>query len=91
MKHLHSGLKSAVLAVALAASMFAADAPKVLVTPGGKTYHSQKCLALSRSKVVYSVTLDAAKAHNLKPCGICYRAKSEKKADTKSAWMKESK
>jgi hypothetical protein len=74
-----------ILALALLAGSLSA-AP-VLTTERGKTYHARKCLALSRAKQVYTVSDADAKAHGLKPCGICYRPAKAPKSD-KSAWMK---
>lgn len=79
-------MKRLILIALTALTLSAADG--VMVTPSGKTYHATKCMALSRSKEIHTVTLEAAQAHNLRACGICYRAKSTKKAD-KADWMKE--
>ena len=83
-------MKRLLLTALTALTMSAADG--VLVTPSGKSYHqNNKCMALSRAKEIHTVTEEAAKGHGLKQCGICYRAKTEKKAKKdKSDWMKES-
>lgn len=72
-------MKRLAATVLFAFQLLAAD--QVIVTEHGKTYHARAtCMALSHTKTTYTATEAAAKSHGLKPCGICYRQKSNKPA-----------
>jgi len=43
----------------------------VYYTPKGAKYHRLGCSTLSRSKTVYSCTIEKAKAMGLEPCKVC--------------------
>ncbi len=85
-------MRKLILGAVIALSLLAAEGPSkghVLVTEYGKTYHSTRCMALSRAFKTFETTEAAAKAHGLKACGICYRAKSEKSAKANNGdWAK---
>ncbi len=66
-------------AALLCAGLLWAAGDAVFVTPTAKRYHSRRdCLSLARSTKVTSVSLPAAAARGLLPCGICARRKGGK-------------
>lgn len=85
------GFPKSMCKLLIATALLATSLNAAFLSEHGKTFHaSRSCMALSRAKVVLEASEADAKAHNLKPCGICYRAKTTKKPATgNGSWAKQ--
>ncbi len=78
-------MKRIALCFVLLAQLSAAEV--VYLSARGKTYHArQSCMALSRAKQKLQAERSVAVTKGRKSCGICYRAKAEKKAAGAPDW-----